>query len=56
MGNVKRRPAKRRIKRLSQEVKKLVWAEPKSNAGAGWQTRFKSCDGRVFELGKKEVD
>lgn len=31
----------KRIKRLTAAQKKLVWAEPESNAGAGWHTTEK---------------
>lgn len=29
----------KRCKKLSAEERKRVWAEPESNAGAGWRTR-----------------
>jgi hypothetical protein len=33
---------KRRCKKLTPEQKKAVWAEPESNAGAGWEPKGNS--------------
>ena len=39
---MKKKPRKRL--KLTREQKKAVWAPPKSNAGAGWQTKYEPTD------------
>ena len=50
------KPAKRkRIKRLTPEQKKAVWAKPEANAGAGWHSDYENTrDPRALEIGRKE--
>ena len=44
---------KRKRLKLTKEQKKLIHAQPTSNAGAGWQTRFEPTDPVKF-LGSKK--
>lgn len=39
-------------RKLTKEQKKLVWSQPTSNAGAGWQSevRRQPVDGRQYEI------
>lgn len=46
--------SKRRIKKLSPEAKKAVWAKPQANAGAGWNSYGHGTDPLQFEQGEYE--
>lgn len=39
--SVRRKTKKRR---LSKEERKVIWAQPAANAGAGWQSHYKPAD------------
>jgi hypothetical protein len=45
-----KKPRKRQ-KKLTPEQKKAVWSPPKSNAGAGWNSREKARNPIVMETG-----
>ena len=50
------KPAKRkRIKHLTPEQKKAVWAKPEANAGAGWHSDPAENRGRRDELDDYEA-
>jgi hypothetical protein len=38
-----KKKTRKRLK-LTREQKKAVWTRPKSNAGAGWQSRYEPVD------------
>lgn len=49
--------AKRKIKRLTAEQKRAVWAPSETNAGAGWNSRHSNdADPRNFEQGSESID
>ena len=47
---------RKKLKKLTPEQKKAVWAKTQKNAGAGWESKYKlrATDPRAFENGSKE--
>lgn len=51
------RPHKPRCRVLTPEEAKAVWAEPESNAGAGWwPSRFQQSDSSPDDLNLRLLD
>ena len=43
----------KRVKKLTPAQKKLVWAEPESNAGAGWQPKGNGEPSRWYPVNRE---